>query len=133
MRIAVVLLISLVFAAGCGGNSDPTSGPTGAQNSAATEQPGSEFLTPVPKESAEALPECSEVWVVGKTLPADYAGCRIAEGGIDQGAKYACTDGKGELVGYNEEFFARRGGPVRAYGEDDAAFSQELFEVCNPS
>lgn len=133
MRIAVVAL-SLLLVAGCGGGGEPTSGPTGvAQNTADPKQPGSEFLTPVPAEKADAMPECSEVWVEGNTLPNDYAGCRIAGGGIDQGAKYPCTDGKGELIGYNEQFFARLGGTVRAYGEDEAAFSHELFQVCKPN
>jgi len=132
MRIALVAL-SLVFLAGCGDGGEPTSEPSGViQSSTKPNEPGSEFLTPVPKESAEALPECSEVWVVGKTLPADYKGCRIAGGGIDQGAKYACTDGRGELIGYNDQFFARLGGTVQAYGEDEEAFSQDLFQACKP-
>jgi hypothetical protein len=132
MRIALVA-VSLVFLAGCGDGGEPTPEPSDViQSSTKPSEPGSEFLTPVPTESAEALPECSEIWAVGKTLPSDYKGCRIAGGGIDQGAKYACTDGKGELIGYNDQFFARLGGAVQAYGEDEEAFSQELFEACKP-
>ena len=133
MRIALVAL-SLVFLAGCGGSDEPSSEPSGViKSSTKPNEPGSEFLTPVPEKSAEALPECSEVWAEGTTLPAEYAGCRIAGGGIDQGAEYACTDGKGELIAYNDQFFARVGGAVHAFGEDDAAFSQELFEACKPN
>ena len=135
MRIALVIL-SLLLLTGCGNKSEPDPGPapTGVvPPSKATGTPGSEFLSPLPKESVDALPACSEVWVVGKTLPSDYAGCRIAKGGgVDQGAKYACTDGRGDLIGYNDQFFARLGGPIQAFGEDDAAFSHELFEVCKP-
>ena len=134
MRIVLVLL-GLLLVAGCG-NSDqdqPSPQPTGVvPSSKATGTPGSEFLSPIPKESAETLPKCDDVWVVGKTLPADYSGCQIDGGGVDRGATYACTDGGSELIGYNEQFFARLGGPVRAYGDDEAAFSQELFEACNP-
>lgn len=137
MRFALVIF-SLLLVAGCGDNgSDPNTGPSAAPtgvvpSASATGTPGSEFLTPVPKESAEALPKCSELWVVGQTLPADYEGCRT-EGGIDQGARYPCTDGNGELVGHNDQFFARLGGPIKAYGDDEADFSRELYEVCNPS
>src|SRR5690348_256360 len=104
MRIVLVLL-GLLLVAGCGNSEKPSPQPTGVvPPSKATGTPGSEFLTPIPKKSAEALPKCAEVWVVGKTLPADYAGCQIDGGGVDRGAKYACTDGRGELIGYNEQF-----------------------------
>jgi len=134
MRIAVVAL-SLLLVAGCGrGGGEPESEPTGViTSSTKSSEPGSEFLTPIPDKSAEALPECSEVWVEGNTLPTDYAGCRIAGGGIDQGAKYPCSDGKGELIDYNEQFFARRGGTIQANGNDDEAFSHELFQACKPT
>ena len=88
-------------------------------------------MTPIPKESADALPACSEVWVVGETLPTDYEGCRT-KGGIDQGAHYACTDGNGELIGYDDQSFARLGGQIRAYGEDEMDFTRESYEVCEP-
>ena len=133
----VPVIFSLLLVAGCGDNgsepkSEPNSGPTGVvPSSKATGTPGSEFLTPVPKESAEALPKCSEVWVVGETLPKDYEGCRTV-GGIDHGAHYACTDSGGDLIGHNEQFFARIGGQIKAYGEDEADFSRELYEVCRP-
>jgi len=132
MRIALVILSALLVAS-CGDRTGPNSEPSGVtQHSTDPSQPGSEFLTPVPEESAAAMPECSEVWVAGKTLPADYEGCQIASGGIDRGASYACTDGNGDLIGYNDQFFARLGGEVQAFGEDDAAFSHELFGVCKP-
>jgi hypothetical protein len=136
MRIALVLL-SLLLVVGCGDNGsdpkiEPKPVPTGVVPSAsASGTPGSEFLPDIPKESADALPACSEVWVVGDTLPEDYEGCRT-KGGVDQGARYACTDGGGELIGHNDQFFARLGGVIKAYGEDDIDFSHELFEVCKP-
>ena len=139
MRLAFVIL-SLILVAGCGGSTetDPTSpdgaasGANGGTPGAATPTPGDEFLPPNAEESAAALPPCSDVWAVGKTLPEDYEGCQTADGGLDKGAVYACTDGKGDLVGQDEQFFARVGGPIQANGDDDEAFSQELFEVCKP-
>lgn len=130
MRIALVTL-SLVLFAGCGDAGGPSSEPSDVTTpGTATGTPGSEFSSPGMDKNADALPECSEVWVVGKTLPKDYAGCKLPEGGIDRGADYACTDGKGDLIGHNEQFFARPGGQIKANGEDDVAFSHELFEVC---
>ena len=136
MRIALVLL-SLVLVAGCGDGRDPKSDPSssGAQPGASSKpsaEPGSEFMPPGAEETAAALPKCSEIWVAGQTLPADYAGCQTDSGGLDQGSKYVCTDGGADLIGHNEQFFARLGGPIQENGEDDAAFSQELFEVCKP-
>jgi hypothetical protein len=135
MRTALAL-VSLILVAGCGGDDrdEPTPWPSasGIVSGKPGSTPGSEFMPPNAKESAAALPKCSEVWVAGKTLPSDYNGCQTEGGGLDRGAVYVCTDGGGQLIGYNDEFFARLGGPIKGYGEDEVAFSHELFEVCKP-
>jgi len=132
MRIALVIL-SLILVAGCGNGTEPEPAPSDViQSRAKPNQPGSEFMPPDADKAAESLPKCSDIWVEGKTLPEDYEGCQNTGSGLDRGANYACTDGKADLIGHNDQFFARLGGQIKAYGEDEAAFSQELFEVCKP-
>jgi len=139
MRIALVIL-SLILVAGCGNSTEPNSEPSDVTSSGTeggapgtqSSTPGSEFMPPDADKAAESLPKCSDIWVEGKTLPEDYEGCQNTGGGLDRGANYACTDGKADLIGHNDQFFARLGGQIKAYGEDEAAFSQELFEVCKP-
>jgi hypothetical protein len=74
------------------------------------------------------VPDCSDVWVEGNTLPKGYDGCERPDRSVGASA-YECEDGKGELASYADRFVARPGG--RIYSKDEAAYTAEL-ESCQP-
>jgi len=59
-------------------------------------------------------PTCSDVWVVGKSLPADYEGC--ARGGkIKAASTLICKDGT-EISTLDDRFWSVDGGPIKDAG-----------------
>ena len=61
------------------------------------------------KDRPEGAPDCADVWVEGKTLPADYEGCNDGDTFV-----VLTTVGDCELASYegDEEFFANLGGTI---------------------
>lgn len=83
-------------------------------------------------DSVAKMSKCSAVWVDGQTLPAKYEGCIRPDGDIEAAVSYNCTDGAGDLAGYDDKFFARVGAKIHSYaGDDDPAYTKE-FDTCAP-
>lgn len=49
-------------------------------------------------DSVNNSPKCSEVWVVGGTIPDDYEGCTDGAGALDPAFSYDCADGSTMFV-----------------------------------
>jgi hypothetical protein len=119
--IAAILLAATVVACG-GGDEEPTTPST----------------SETPSETAAAeLPECSEVWVDGKTIPADYEGCVRGGETVEANAK-PCGDGPEEFVQYQYvedeityPFVAILGEKVIEYVDDENAPYAKLFDKCD--
>jgi Putative peptidoglycan binding domain len=77
------------------------------------------------------VPECADIWVDGKTLPADYEGCVGASGNLVLSAMLACVDGS-QFTTHEDLFFARVGGTITAgpgrSPETAAAYSKALSD-----
>ena len=124
MRKMAPVLIVLMFAlSACGGGGD-------AKNSSdAKSSAGGDAKT------VSDLTKCSDVWVVGKTLPADYEeGCVEGDTQLDT-ASTPCADGKTSLFIHQTEtgkntHLAITGLKIQAYAED--AYSK-AYDVCQPS
>lgn len=82
-----------------------------------------------PPASVTQVPECSQVWQTGQTLPANYAGCSNG-GTVEAAVEHACKSGPG-LVAYGNSW-AQLGGPIQtAQGElaADPAY-KAAFDGC---
>ena len=122
--LAAVLLAAALTACG-GGNDEPTKEPADS-----------------PSESAAAaeLPACPDVWVDGKTLPADYAGCVGEDGKTVAADAKPCGDGPDQYVRYEYTkdevaypFIAILGEKIIEYTDDEFGPYAKLFNKCDPS
>lgn len=101
-------LLALTLSA-CGGNDDKTT-----------------------NSDDEALaPACSEVWVAGQTLPADYEGC-MNGGTLEAAASFNCEDGS-SLFQFEDDFWAFGGQEIHeeAGGAASAEAYSEAYAACN--
>ncbi|WP_156464523.1 hypothetical protein [Aeromicrobium sp. Root495] len=85
---------------------------------------------------SSSSPACSDVWMVGKTLPKTYEGC-VANGDEQAYMEYGdCTDGR-KFIGYapdgGQAYFAGLGGEIGKGSVDDAAWSAALAECTGES
>lgn len=74
IKTGLLALAALPALAACGGQSNDAGPSTAPAATSASSTPSSTPSTTVPATSP-AVPACASVWVAGKVLPADYAGC----------------------------------------------------------
>lgn len=90
---------------------------------------GSQLLTgcgtngPIATPASKSMPACSEVWVAGKTLPADYVGC-VGSGGVLEASEIKkCSTAKGSFVSFDSSYFAILGGTISDRGTASTAYT----------
>jgi hypothetical protein len=77
---------------------------------------------------SSGAPRCQDVWVEGKVLPRDYAGCAGAAGNVTSPVLSECADGS-RVATHEGRLFARLGGTIGAgpEGPPAAAASYSRF------
>lgn len=134
--LGAALATTLLILAGCGDDgdksADDTSTPTETATSSATETTATSSEPPAPT----GPPACADIWVVGETLPTDFAGCE-EDGAVVSDAGLECTDGTTLYVYENpktgdDQFFGITGQKIgKADGEgDDAAPYAKAYDSC---
>ncbi|MFN8195605.1 MAG: hypothetical protein U0R80_15140 [Nocardioidaceae bacterium] len=78
--------------------------------------------------ASESMPACASVWVEGKTLPADYAGCVDADGVLQVSEIKECSSTDGSFTTFGKEFFAYVGQPIHT-GLDSQDY-QQAYGIC---
>lgn len=112
--LAAVVLVPLLALVGCSGGDETEDGSGTPDPSASSALDGSA------SPDNGATPPCSEVWVEGQTLPADY-GLFCQDGDdVELAVTIPCGDGGGDLTGYQDRFWARLGGEISDAGARDA-------------
>lgn len=115
-RLVATVLLALSLTACGGGNDDK------ADSDPTTSAPVSD----APESSG--TPTCSDVWVVGETLPEDYEGCEEGDT-LFASVTQDCKDGS-VFTSYDDRFYAVLGGPIAANVEgDDPAYSA-FYDAC---
>jgi len=122
MKNAIAAILLAVTLAACGGGDDEPAAPSTPEATTET--------------AAAELPECSEVWVDGKTIPADYEGC-VRDGETVEANAKPCGDGPEEFVQYQYvedeityPFVAILGEKVIEYIDDENAPYAKTFDKC---
>ncbi len=118
--LAATLLVLTLTA--CGGDDEPTKDAS---------------ASPTESASTAELPACADIWVDGKTLPADYTGCTRDGETVEADAK-PCGSGPETFVQYqytDEQditvpFIAIRGEKVIGYIDDENAPYAKTFDKC---
>lgn len=115
MKAAITILFLAVALVGCGGGDDET-----------------KDLTKAVESAAEEWPNCSDIWVVGETLPEDYEGCIGKSGDLVPPVVYDCKDGSKLTYVDEPAAFARLGTKVQPGDNQTEEFSAE-FDKCDPA
>lgn len=117
---------------GCGNESDgKATDPAGSTSPtpSASETSSEPTSTPAETDPATGLPVCSQVWVDGGTLPADYKSC--SEDGTEmKPVKRRCGYG-GALLEHDGRFYAMKGNEITE-AEDLASDAdyQQILATC---
>lgn len=126
---AAVVLCALTALSACG---DDTGGDTEASDptsSSTTSQSPSESTSPTGSTDPSGFPECSEVWVDGQDLPADYKAC-VTDGEVVKPTKRMCGFGR-PLLEHDNRFYAMRGKPINDVGDLSTSEDyQQLLASC---
>ena len=122
MKATLAAIVFAVSLSACGGSDEPTE-----------EEPA----TPTEATSAAQLPQCSDVWVDGKTFPEDYAGCVRDDGSTAEADIKQCGGGPQEFAQYQYTkdevtypFIAILGEKVIEYVDDENAPYAKTFDKC---
>lgn len=75
-----------------------------------------------------ALPSCGVVWVEGRDVPRDYAGCLLPDGSESAAMIIECADGRSWVV-HEDRFFGYLGGKVTEAPADSVEY-REAYERC---
>lgn len=78
-------------------------------------EPSATASSDQPDGAGSALPDCTEVWQDGETLPADYSGC-VADGEPVAAKRQRCASGQ-VLVTYADRYYAAAGQVINDVGE----------------
>ena len=122
MKATLAALVLAVSLSACGGSDGP-----------AEEEP----TAPSEATSAAELPQCTDVWVDGKAIPEDYAGC-VRDGETVEANAQPCGDGPEKFVQYQYKdeddivfpFIAILGEKVIGYIDDENAPYAKTFDQC---
>ena len=112
--LVALTLVSLLALAGCAGGDDTGDG------SGTPDQSASSAVEESASPEDGGIPLCSEVWVEGQTLPADYGLLCHNGQSVEAAVTFPCGDGGGDLTGYLDRFWARLGGEIYDAGARDA-------------
>lgn len=106
LRLAALVVVPVTLLAACTSGSDPDQ-PSADDVEASTSSPATTTTGGAPP----AGPPCTDVWVAGGVLPADYTSCVEADGTAGRQDVVECTDGT-SLVVHRDAMYAVTGGPV---------------------
>ncbi|MBJ7358170.1 hypothetical protein [Nocardioides sp.] len=141
-RLAAGSVAAVLLLGGCGDDTATDPSAADGSGSSSSESPSASVDTSepaeptpsespiVPTETAEPLPDwpaCTDIWVEGAKLPADYKGCLEDQTAVKAKNQY-CEFGK-KLVTYGDRFWAVRGGLVNDAGgplKDSADYRDDL-------
>lgn len=97
---------------------------TTALSSCGSDTPDHPGVTP----KSETLPTCADVWVKGRLLPEDYAGCVDGEGVIQVSEIKDCTSDAGRFTTYDEKYYAILGSKI-GFGLNSVGYHQ-AYTAC---
>lgn len=119
-RLALASLLPfVVLVAGCG-----------TQEDAGAAAPSAPTQTVTTASQPATTPDCSDLWVVGQRLPADYAGCQ--EAGVPaEDTTVPCAIGD-VLIEHGEGYYATPGRQIRLAAGGFAADPayQRVHTIC---
>lgn len=113
--------IVLIGGAACGNTgTDAADEPTASSSPSASESP-----------SAEPTPAaCSEVWVKGQKLPAEYESCAGTDGVVVQDEVIECSSGQLIFVHENTHYAAQGGTIAQAADVNADRRFKKILRVC---